>query len=154
MKTIFKIAALIIVTASVSGFTQRYGSGTPSATDVSGIFIGGKYTKPQVVAKWGTPTSYRSNTSEFGVNETYKYSTNLFRFSDDGVYVDTPAFVVLAAKNGGVKVGDALSKLSALSLGNPLLQSDGSYQLGQGDDQFLFGVANGKIIWISYISSM
>ncbi len=62
--------------------------------DVNGVFIGGKYTKAQVTAKWGTPTKYWSGTSEFGLNEEYEYSNNLFRFSDNGIfnyfYVATP----------------------------------------------------------------
>ena len=45
------------------GYTQATGM------DVNGVFIGGTYTKTQVEAKWGgTPTKYRSGTSEFGLD--------------------------------------------------------------------------------------
>ena len=69
--------------------------------DVNGVFIGGKYTRPQVEAKWGIPTFYWSGMSEFGLSEEYNYTTNIFRFSDNGIfnsfYIRTSNFVVFTA---------------------------------------------------------
>jgi len=141
------------------GFSQ---SGYTQATDmdVNGIFIGGAYTKTQVEVKWGAPTTYRSNTSEFGVNEEYVYIhnqlDNLFRFSDNGRFVSffikTSNFAVYTAFNGGIKVGDNISRIQAIGLGTPVLQSDGSYGLPCGDDQFIFKHSNGIITEISFVS--
>ena len=115
------------------GFSQ---SGYTQATDmdVNGVFIGGAYTKSQVQAIWGIATTYWSNTSELGVNESYYYHPdNLFRFSDNGrfnsFYIRTSTFVVYTAFSGGIKVGDNISRVSAIGLGTPVLQSDGTYKL-------------------------
>jgi hypothetical protein len=144
-----------LATLPYLGFAQ-HGEPWNSDMDVNGIYIGSVYTYAQVTAQWGTPTNYRSNTSEFGVNETYHYSTNLFRFSDNGLFnsfrLKTPAFVVYTAKSGGLKVGDPISRIEAIGLGEPLLQPDGSYRIPSGDDRFTVGHANGIITWISFVS--
>ncbi len=139
-----------------SGFTQA------TDMDVNGIFIGGKYTKAQVTAKWGTPTKYWSGMSEFGLDEEYYYTSNLFRFSDTGIFgefqIDTPNFVVFTSKNGGIKVGDDVSRIEAIGLGTPLLQRDrpGVFIIPSGDDRFTVGFAlegkTNKITWISFVS--
>ena len=70
VQTLFVFVALILL--PYYGFSQ---SGYEGATDmdVDSVYIGGTYTQAQIQAKWGTPTKYRSNTSEFGLNETYTY---------------------------------------------------------------------------------
>jgi hypothetical protein len=131
--------------------------------DINGIFLYGKYTKTQVTAKWGTPTQYRSSESEFGLNETYRYSDNVFRFSDNGIfhsfYIKTSAFVVYKSKNGGFKVGDPLSKVKDTGLfyrKRAFLEGEEKYIEIQGiDDWFKIGYSDDdKITWISYTSSI
>ena len=84
MKTIVYIAlcAALFMLPNY-GFSQ-HGYTQATNMDVNGVFIGGAYTKTQVEAKWGTPTKYRSNTSEHGLIEVYDYSDNQFHFSDNG----------------------------------------------------------------------
>jgi hypothetical protein len=142
------------------GFSQ---SGYLKATsmDVNGVFIGGTYTKAQVEVKWGgTPTKYRSEMSEFGLDEEYYYATNLFRFSDNGIFhsfaIETSNFVVYTAFSGGIKVGDNISRIQSIGLGMPVLQSDGSYHLRRNNatDPLEFEHSNGVITKISFMSSM
>ncbi len=160
MKTTVKIALLIVSSIlSFHGFAQsRYGDGQPTDMDVNGIFIGGTYTKAQVTAKWGTPTKYRSSTSEFGLNEAYHYSNNVFRFGDNGIfesfYLKTPDFVVYTAKSGGIKVGDDVLRINKIGIGFPLLKENGTGSVPNGDDWFTFGHSDGKITWISFVSSI
>jgi hypothetical protein len=137
------------------GFAQ-HGEPWNSDMDVNGINIGSVYTKAQVTAQWGTPTQYWSGMSEFGLDEEYNYTSNLFRFSDNGIFVEfginTPNFIVYTAKSGGLKVGDPISRIEAIGLGEPLLQPDGSYRIPSGDDRFTVGSENGIITWISFVS--
>ncbi|MCL2561280.1 MAG: hypothetical protein FWE10_03030 [Rikenellaceae bacterium] len=161
MKTIVKIivcAAFLML--PYYGFSQ---SGYTSATDmdVKGVFIGGTYTKAQVEAKWGVPTKYWSNMSEFGLDEAYNYQPgNLFRFSDNGIfesfYVRTSNFPVYTAFSGGIKVGDNISRIQAIGLGTPVLKSDGTYHLNRNnsDDPLVFKHTNGIITEISFVSSI
>jgi hypothetical protein len=163
MKTTIKI--LICATLLAIPCLGLAQSGYTSATDldVNGIFIGGKYTKAQVTAKWGTPTEYWSGESEFGLDEEYYYTSNLFRFSDNGVFVEfginNPDFVVYKSKSGGFKVGDPVSRLYTIGLISylpPLMESvrENILELPGGDDWFKVGYKSGKIIWISYVSSV
>ena len=160
MKTIVKtLICTVFVLLPYFGFSQ---SGYSKATnmDVNGIFIGGTYTKTQVVAKWGTPTQYRSNTSEFGINETYHYSNSIFYFSDNGIfesfYISTSNFAVYTAFSGGIKVGDNISRIQAIGLGTPVLQKDGAYYLNRNniDDPLIFRQTNGIITQIVFITSI
>jgi len=160
MKTIIKTiiyAALTMLPYSV--FSQ---SGYTSATDldVKGIFVGGTYTKTQVQTKWGTPTKYWSGMSEFGLDEEYCYSNSLFRFSDNGIFVEfyikTSNFPVCTAFSGGIKVGDNISRIQAIGLGTPVLQNDGTYYLFRSglDDPLIFKHSNGVITQISFTTSI
>jgi hypothetical protein len=164
MKTIIKFTLLAIsLIISFNGLAQRYGDGQPTTMDVNGIFLYGKYTKTQVIAKWGTPTNYRSHTSEFGLDEEYSYSSNLFRFSDNGIfvesYINTSKFVFWASKSGGFKVGDTVSRLKTIGVipNNTIIKTgsgENVLQIPGGDDRFEVGYSNGIITYISYISSL
>ena len=141
------------------GFSQSWYT-QATDLDVNGVFIGGTYTKTQVEAKWGgTPTKYRSGTSEFGLDEEYYYTTNVFRFSYNGnfqiFYIDTSNFSVYTAFSGGIKVGDNISRISAIGLGTPVLQSDGSYHLRRNNstDPLEFKHSNGVITQIMFSTS-
>ena len=160
MKTIKKIIYVALLMLPYYGFSQ---SGYTQATgmDVNGVFIGGAYTKTQVQAVWGIATQYWSGTSEFGLDESYYYSPdNLFRFSDNGrfnsFYIRTSNFVVYTAFSGGIKVGDNISRISAIGLGTPVLQSDGTYKLSRNNstDLLVFKHTNGVITEISFVTSI
>jgi hypothetical protein len=163
MKTIVKIIICATLAALPSiGFAQLGYSG-PTDLDVNGIFIGGKYTKAQVTAKWGTSTQYRSSMSENGLNEVYDYSSNQFLFGENGVfhslYINTPNFVFDVSNNGGLKVGDDISRVNALKwyyVDAPLLiEADGEGVLNVPSDDYInIGYSKGKITWISFVSSV
>ncbi len=159
MKTLVKIVFLAtIIFLPFCGFSQILGYTQATDMDVNGIFIGGKYTKAQVIAKWGTPTEYWSGTSENGLIEEYYYSTTTFRFSENGVFetfgIGTSNFSVYTAKSGGIKVGDPISRISAIGLGTPVLQNDGSYSVLSGDNWFTFKHSNGTITEIWFVTSV
>jgi len=145
MKTIIKtIIFATLILLPHYGFSQLLGYSQATDLDVKGIFIGGTYTKAQVQAKWGIPTQYRSNVSEFGLDEIYDYSTNQFCFGDNGIlnsfYINTPDFPIFTTYNGGIKVGDTLSKLNALGLGKLVMYDSTSFALVRNncDDSIIF----------------
>ncbi len=161
MKTIVKIVFVAtIIFLPFCGFSQILGYTKATDMDVNGIFIGGKYTKAQVIAKWGNPTDYRDSTSESGLNETYYYSSDTLRFSENGVFetfnIKTSKFAVYTAKSGGIKVGDPISRISAIGLGIPVLQSHGNYSLSLNsiDEPLMFVVSNSIITEIWFMSSI
>ena len=145
------------------GFSQL---GYTQATDmdVNGVFIGGAYTKTQVEAKWGTATQYYSKTYETGLGERYDYFTNQiysqFMFGNNGIFhtfvIDTPNFSVYTAFSGGVKLGDNISRIQAIGLGTPVLQSDGAYHLHRNNstDPLIFHHSNGVITRIYFMTSV
>ncbi len=159
-KLLFYIALILLpyYGYSQSGYTQA------TDMDVDSVYIGGTYTQTQVQEEWGAPTKYRSNTSEFGLNEEYTYAQdqliNLFRFSDNGIFVSfhirTSNFAVYTAFSGGIKVGDNISRIQAIGLGTPVLESDGKYYLYRNnyDDPLVFEHSNGVITEISFVSAI
>ncbi len=165
MKTIFQklLICTFAVLLPVVVFAQ-YGYSGPDEIDVNGIFIGGQYTKAQIVAKWGGPTKYRSNLSESGLNEVYDYSINninsQFMFGENGIFhtfvLETSTFIVYTAFDGGIKVGDSISRVQAIGLGTPELYKSGIYHLrrNNADDPIVFRVENGVIKQISFVSSI
>jgi len=165
MKTIIKtIICATLILLPHYGFSQLLGYTKATDLDVKGIFIGGTYTKAQVQAKWGTPTFYNSSTSENGLDEIYDYSVgqlySQFLFSENGIFhsfsINTPDFPVYTAFSGGIKVGDNISRIQAIGLGTPELQSDGSYYLFRSDwdDPLIFKHSNGVITQIWFITSV
>ena len=120
-----KIICATLLMLPYYGFSQSWYT-QATDMDVNGVFIGGTYTKTQVEAKWGgTPTKYWSGTSEFGLEEAYYYTTNLFRFSYNGVFdtfnIKTSNFVVYTTFSGGIKVGDNISRIQTIGLGRRFL---------------------------------
>jgi hypothetical protein len=113
----------------------------PTNMDVMGLFIGGTYIKRQIENQlWGSVTSYRSSMSEqTGLNEVLVYIMctsmlpNQFRLSRNGIFysfdVRVRYFPVFTAFNGGVRVGDNISRVQAIGLGTPVRQSNGNYHL-------------------------
>jgi len=146
------------------GFSQILSYTQATSMDINGIFIGGKYTKIQVEAKWGSPTQYGSNTSENGLNEFYNYTinqiNNQFLFAENGIFhtfnIRTSSFAVYTAFSGGIKVGDNISRIQAIGLGTPILQSNGTYHLRRNNstDPLVFSHSNGIITQISFMTSV
>jgi hypothetical protein len=165
MKTIIQkllvFAALILL--PYYGFSQLHEAHT-SDLDVKGVYIGSVYTQAQVQAKWGTPTTYWSGTSETGLDEEYTYTQgqlfNFFRFSENGIFhsftIQTSTFSIYTTFSGGIKVGDNISRVQAIGLGTPVLESDGKYYLYRNnyDDPLVFKHSNGVITQISFVTSV
>ncbi len=129
-----------------------------SAQDVNGVQIDFLMTKEQVVEKFGEPLEYiMEDYSEMdGIYEWYSYEGgDYLRFIDGNLntfYVSTDRWPVLANMiEGGVRVGDPLSKLSSL---NPKIvdwvESSHTYYIPFGDFPLLIDVCDGMITSMSY----
>ena len=159
-----KIVQVIICVALLmlpyNGFSQSRYYDHAMDMDVSGVFIGGTYTKTSVENVWGGATTYRSSMSEFGLNETYYYDTTLFRFGDNGIFhsfnIKSSNFIVYTAFQGGIKVGDNIARVQTIGLGTPVLQNDGTYHLRRNNstDPLIFTQSNGTITQIRFVTSI
>lgn len=88
--------------------------------DVNGLILNGKsiYSKKQVIAKLGSPDSYRED--ELGMTFYYGHRSR-FYFSFDGVggefVINDPGFATFTSEiEGGLKVGDNISKVEKLNM--------------------------------------
>ena len=153
---------------------------TAKGLDVDGMYIWtDTHTRTQVEAKWGNPVRYWSNENEINVCEyemdlqeqflywkphesrpahyfTHK-RLNEFRFLNgklDSFVLVNHYFTIFTAHNGGIRVGDNISRLQTLGIGTPKYWTERGYStLGwQGADGFLmfFHSANGTITSIVY----
>lgn len=110
MKTIkikFLVTTILLALFSLSAISQEI-----VRFDVNGIDVAmDKYTKAQVIAKWGTPLKYIYDDD----CESYHYANSWFNFINKGELVDfavkDPQFKFFGGK---VKVGDPLSVLQSL----------------------------------------
>ena len=118
IKTVI-FAALIMLPFSAfaqSGGDNLWGFTDPTDMDVRGIFIGGRYTRTQVQARWGVPTQYISHMTDRGLVEEYTYGNhplhNTFRFGENGVFhtfvIASRDFPVYTARSGGIRVGERM----------------------------------------------
>ena len=166
IKTVI-FAALIMLPFSASaqsGGDNLWGFTGPTDMDVRGIFIGGRYTRAQVQAQWGVPTTYRSSMSDRGLNEVYDYgvdpNNSQFLFGENGFFVSftivSRDFPVYTARSGGIRVGDNISRVQTIGLGTPVRQPNGTFHLYRGwDDPLVFRVTSaGVITMILYSTSI
>ena len=104
-----------------SAFAQSRGDNLwgftgPTDMDVRGIFIGGRYTRTQVQARWGVPTQHISHMTDRGLVEEYTYGSqplhNTFRFGENGFFhtfvIASRDFSVYTARSGGIRVGERM----------------------------------------------
>lgn len=133
MKTI-KITTIIILLTLISNFTFSQDADVLKTdsifnhaqelilplVDINGLKIDGEsiYSKKQVIAKLGSPDSYRED--ELGMTFYYGHSSR-FYFSFDGVggefVIDDPGFAAFTSEiEGGLKVGDNISKVEQLNM--------------------------------------
>ncbi len=139
------------------------------AQDIEGIEVCTKMTHEQVIAKFGTPDSVKSRNADWPEESkirSYKYGKNKLVFSDyDGliefVIEDNRFALIKNYINGGLKVGDSLSKIQNLNIHGPLELrekiEDGTiiYNLfTEYDSRLWILVKNGKIINIHFSLSM
>ncbi|MCI1785692.1 MAG: hypothetical protein LKI59_06100 [Bacteroidales bacterium] len=109
-----------------------------SAQDVDGMRVDQKMTYAQVVAKFGKPDLYHKVNDEFGISEDYVYgNNNRLHFEETGKFrnfvITESRFAVLTLDiDGGIRVGDSLSKLDNFKSGKPQYVKD--YE--NGDKQY------------------
>ncbi len=139
------------------------------AQDVEGVEIDSVMTYNQIVAKFGEPTRYWSHETEFGLDEEFYYDENLLYFGWGNkflnFYISSNQFRVLTKDiEGGIKVGDLLSKMENCKYGMPKLADwlnkrenlqDGCTRYyynpnGDADSYVIIGVRDGIIKWISF----
>ena len=106
--------------------------------DVEGIVTGNVYTYSSVISTLGQPTSYWSGKGEEGLDEEYYFETNLLRFRENGSFsafvLKNNRFAIYTSRlNGGIKVGDSLSKFRQLGFGSLTLNTDGNYRFNIED---------------------
>ena len=148
---------------------------TVRGLDVDGMYVWTPHTRSQIEAKWGKPVLCWSNIEyewEVDLQEqfyywkpheirpahyfTYKH-LNVFRFLNgkfDTFELVNHYFAIFTAHNGGIRVGDNISRLQTLGIGTPRYwERRGFSSLGWQDaDGFLmfFHAADGVITCIVY----
>lgn len=124
--------------------------------DVNGVKIGVKMTKEQVVDIFGEPDKYvEQDSGDNGVNKFYYYGKSFLHFKNDAFdefYIVDTDFVALTNHiDGGLKVGDSISKLDSFKYGKPRKQKNGSYKLFfTSDNPVYLWIEDGIIIGIEY----
>lgn len=129
MKTLKYFFLAIFSLVSVASWGQSRYYDEPTDMDVNGIFIGGRYSRAQVEAQWGTPHHYSGSQSEWGLDELYQYNItqisqrvwnwDSFHFSENGMFVafvlKWPTFALYTNLiPGGIKPGDHANKIQDL----------------------------------------
>ncbi|MCI1640304.1 MAG: hypothetical protein LKI42_03390 [Bacteroidales bacterium] len=148
MKKIILIG--FIIALSINAFAQ----------DVDGMCVDQKMTYAQVVAKFGKPDTYQKQYDEFGLSEDYYYGKTWFHFEETGKLKDfvikDRRFAALTLDiDGGIRVGDPLSKLDNFKYGKPQYintDEEGENYLiyPKHDDHVYLIVKKGIIIKIYY----
>ncbi|MDP3451786.1 MAG: hypothetical protein Q8R90_02420 [Bacteroidales bacterium] len=122
-----------------------------SAQDVNGMKLTETYNYTYVINKFGTPDSYWSGPGEDGLDEEYYYGPNLFRFSENGCFgaftLEDNRFAVFTLDmQGGIKVGDSVTKFNQLGFGQLISRGNNHYEFkGRGDAWFDIYHNNGII---------
>ena len=162
-----KTKILIAIALFVSSFAMAQNE-EPDGYDVEGFCTGQRMSYKQFVAKFGKPDTYKVLGSGEVKSETYYIDGNRFYFEENGIFLEfilrTNRFAALTKDiEGGIRVGDKLSKLDNFKYGKPvevkygLQPNDGSvkYALFESSDfpVYLF-VKNGVIIVITYIETL
>ena len=157
----------------------HYGGTFTSGITVNNLEIGKVYTQSEVISAIDTPTLYYSYESEFGLGEVYKYENGCFSFTENGMFIgffiDSDDFVVFEQYDGGIRVGDPITKVTELGIEGILqVQQNPSgglvikqpikptvlsttievYEFWMYDEVMIFNTELGQIVSISYSSSL
>lgn len=151
MKSLKIVLIASMLCISICTVFAQYGNTGKLEIGVMSLRIGGVYTKAQVEeAMGGAPTKYEAWNNEFGLGEEYNYNSNILRFRETGIFVDfliaTNQYPIYVQYDGGIKVGDNISKFSQLGIGTPVRQPNGEYKVGRGDDPLIVTVDSNNII--------
>ena len=126
-----------------------------SAQDLNGVKINAVMNCEQVISKFGEPSKYAERDSgDLGVDKYYYYGESYLHFNDDklvGFCLRDPAFLALTADvDGGLKIGDSLSRLDDFKYGKPQKYRDQYILYWNSDCPVYLIVENGIIIGIDY----
>ena len=155
-----KLILIICICFPFLGSAQHGGTTFTSSIGVKSLRIGTKYTSVQIETIFGgSPTTYCSSISEFGLDEGYQYENSWFSFAENGMFVGfnitSDNFAVFEQYNGGVRVGNLISKVTQLGAGGTLVaKPDGKYEWWLGDEVMYFRVENDIIVRIYYNASV
>ena len=159
-----KTKILIAIALFVSSFAMAQNE-EPDGYDVEGFCTGQRMSYKQFVAKFGKPDTYKVLGSGEVKSETYYIDGNRFYFEENGIFLEfilrTNRFAALTKDiEGGIRVGDKLSKLDNFKYGKPVEAKYGTppepgvvkYALFSHCDCIVYlYVKDGIIIRISYV---
>lgn len=152
-KTIISIA-LIIMACSISSAQEV--DMMIYNRDVNGVDIGDVLEYDQVVSVFGEPECFKQDDNGIeGINQQYSYGCNTLDFKDDvfiGFCLRDASFTALTNHiDGGIKVGDKLSRLDNFKYGKPKFHKGNTYLMFTGSDNPVYLIVeNGIIIGIDY----
>ena len=91
-----------------------------------GLHIGQKADSARVVSIFGKPDRYKKFDNEYGISETYYFGSNRLHFECNGCFLDfrlddNRFAALIDTIEGGVRVGDPISKLDNYVTGKPEL---------------------------------
>ena len=114
----------------------------------------------EITSVLGAPMTYNSHMSEFGLDEGYQYENSWFSFAENGIFVEfnilSDNFVIFEQDNGGIRVGDLISRVTELLRTGWSLEAkpNGMYELWMYDEVMYFRVENDLIVRINYSASL
>lgn len=146
-KIIFSIALVLIA----CGFSY--------AQDLRGIDIGTVLNYEQVISIFGEPSRYQeSDSGDLGIDKYYHYGENYLHFNDDvfiGFHLRDSGFLAFTTDiEGGLKVGDNLSRLDNFKYGKPKRYQNKYILYWHCDCPVYLKVEDGIIIGIDYHDPM
>ena len=124
--------------------------------DVNGVETGTILTREMVIAEFGEPSGYEEQDSgDNGIDKYYYYGDNYIHTNDDVfdefAIRDNAWSAFTNHIEGGVKVGDPLSKLDTFKYGKPIKKKETRYRLFYTSDNPVdIYVEEGVIVGITY----
>ena len=98
----------------------------PLMIDVEGIHIGEWVDSAKVVSIFGKPDRYHAYDTEFGISQVFQYGGSWLHFEANGCLInfrlsDNKYAALIDTIEGGIRVGDPISKLDNYVTGKPVL---------------------------------
>lgn len=124
MKKYFKIIFGLMITFFSTTLSAQQVNMRLYERDVNGVKVGTVLTRDRVVAEFGEPTRFvEKDSGDNGVDRHYYYGNSYIHTNDhvfDEFGISDAAFAVCTLQiDGGLKVGDPLSKLDDFMFGKP-----------------------------------
>ncbi|MCD8186612.1 MAG: hypothetical protein LUD68_09305 [Rikenellaceae bacterium] len=102
---------------------------------------------------------YHTNESDLGITDSYYYDKTAMIFSDgylSTISLSDNRFSIFTSRDGGLKVGDPVQRITELGIGTLIRKDDRNYQIRvEGiDDLITIRAESGIITLILYILSV